>query len=458
MRARHRAQAVRVPASGNSRRSEARRRAPHRGIAGEAQVGSSASERQGSRRRKDSFTVASSGPDTGRGRRLSGSCIRHMLLVAALCLTLAPNGSCELPHGRCIWDVEMPSELTDWLGACEGGSGLSKRAEAAIERHAYMHGWASEVADLDLVPRDRNAPCKESVLEALADAPRWLAEIDSIRNTKAVALCLERNGRVDAALAVLDRTLNGLDDSMSSDAWLQPFADSEMSDVAGTAAEIAAAHGRWDAALTYATRWTPTAWCGHGIEDQRAGIDAFRARCMLRLGRTSEVREQCVAQARRAIANFGDIANTWLDSFASEGDDVEPEVALQMLVTFVGSDAPRDVSQILADRRLERATADTLLSSPESVVRASRDRVVSLVRSADDETVRRLVAPLLDDQHTTFDQELAWMLAPSGNPIVGRAIDHLLRTDPAAADSNSILKFRGEWERARAWLDKLSQP
>lgn len=380
-----------------------------------------------------------------------------MLLVAYLCLALGPGAPRELPHGRCVWKVEMPSELSDWLDACGGRAGLTKRAEAALERHAYMHGWASDVAEEDLVPRDRNAPCSDSVLDLLANAPRWSAEIDSIRNIQAVALCLERNGRVDAAVTVLDRTLAGIDHSPPSVNWRPRGFEPEVSFVAETASEIAAMHGRWEVALDYAARWFPTSWCGNGAWDQQGQIDAFRASCLMRLGRTNEVRELCVAQARHPFGQFNAIAATWLETFDREGDYVAPEVALDMLVRFVGPEAPRDVSRVLELRRLERATADELLSSPETLVRASREIVLPLLRTADDETMRRLAAPLFDDIAES-DESLAWILVPSGHPIVGLAFDRVLSTSSDGDEENSILRFREEWQRVRAWLDELSQP
>ncbi|MCE9592962.1 MAG: hypothetical protein K8S98_02110 [Planctomycetes bacterium] len=361
--------------------------------------------------------------------------------------SIAPQ---DPPHGRCIWATGAPREVVDWLTAFSSAEQNIAASDAALDLHARRHGWSGKVDEPDRVSVERGARCPEAVLDLLSESPRWCDRVESVWTRCRVAFCLERNGRRDAALALLDQTLVTLRSAPSIDRSAgRLLLPPSSSCIAEFAARLAARSGNWELALAYAEDWMPSPSCvsppiGDFTEPVR-----FRCQCLVELGRAEDslaLRRDLIARVRSATGITASCA------LAEEGPD---STLFAGLVPGIPLDEVVHVMEYW--KHCERKPSEWL-ATPELLAGAPPISVEAALRDADDDTMQVLVAPLLDEEWTSVDRWLAYRLAPTGHPLVGPALEHARSLRRGERDAPAFDRLHDEWKRSRAWVADLSKP
>src|SRR5262245_60807217 len=210
-------------------------------------------------------------------------------LLACLALpALAQEPTYAQFRARCLFATEG-FELDPWSISPD---------DDLLRRHAAAHGWQWVLDDPDLVPSSAAAHCPERTLDRIVAAQSWLSrpENDAFI-ARSMAQILERNGRVDAALALLSAVQQrARDEAPEQDPAFVSISKLDLAFVSEWAARLCAHAGRWERALEFAKDWRSTSWCGLCASGETRRHDALVMRAQMALHRYEEV----IASAREA--------------------------------------------------------------------------------------------------------------------------------------------------------------
>jgi hypothetical protein len=296
----------------------------------------------------------------------------------------------------------------------------SANVRESLRRHANGHGWRWELDSADLVDPARAAPCPARILHQMEVPPYQDSDGFDIFLLKHFAQALDRNHRVDEALALLEQALD--EPYLQGSEALQEMHASFLSQ---WAARVAAHAGRWKEALVYAEGWHTTSTCGLGASSEASAIRLFRARCLLSVERNQEAIELIRSQAQTSWIG-PEALELWITGELAEGHARTAERAAELVRTQLAAK-----SEELLDRTLESW----------SLVRASRQQQVGALNELADyhpelalELLLSLDATEMELQMRAFDVVdgkrrwpcLADLLIELGLPEVGPVLDRAL--------------------------------
>src|SRR5690349_2949123 len=159
-------------------------------------------------------------------------------------------------------------------------------AEAILEEHEVEHGWSFWLDGLDYIDAAHAVPCPAAVLDRMAAFRTQGEQIWIGAPFPEFAKALERSGRLEQALALLDAEL--VKRVASWKASDEQHAAWTFGVLPETAAKLCARHGLFERALEYAEHWEPDSDCGNCSAHEQYRIDFFRQRMLAGLGRCDE--------------------------------------------------------------------------------------------------------------------------------------------------------------------------
>ncbi|HTF88121.1 MAG TPA: tetratricopeptide repeat protein, partial [Planctomycetota bacterium] len=256
--------------------------------------------------------------------------IRVLVLLSLTLVAFHQFGAVEVsgPHARCTWAQEVPERLALRLRegmVLDGGNGDYSDWDSWVEAHALVHGWRNHFDGPDVIAVDRSVPCPESVLQAIAS----IDDLSSGPREESLhlefALVLERNGRVDEALALLKKNAAMIHTSRPQDTFVYAARAAQES------AKLCARHGRWSEAREFAQAWVPHSRCGNCIPGEERRIAESRARCSLELKLWDEARELVCAQVPHGRGVDESLLETWIAASIGSGAALNASAALEQL-------------------------------------------------------------------------------------------------------------------------------
>lgn len=233
-----------------------------------------------------------------------------LLLFLASCASPTPPASIATVPAPVATSAEiatlaecsLTAEAVDrWIAVADDSHSA---LEAHLEAHAREHGWPSLAMNAggpDWLDAREIQRCPPSGVERLATAWDLVNGKRAIAVRIAIAIVLDRNGRLDEALAHLDRSLAAR--AVASEGHEQSeFVDAAASAFNECAARLCERAGRHALALHYAAQWEVDYDCGN-FRDYLEGVRReFRARNLRSAGRCDEA-----AEIARSALEHGDV-------------------------------------------------------------------------------------------------------------------------------------------------------
>lgn len=287
----------------------------------------------------------------------------------------------------------------------------AKAAERLLKRHAHAHGWSWEVDGPDFVSSTPVARCPEKVLSQMAEARDLRQESNGVFLYRALALALERNGKLEAALELLKRAAeeNVLNRSPRTH-------DMHASFLSEWASKLAAHSGDWNKALELAEGWHTTSWCGNCASGETSSINEFKGRCLVEIGRC----EEAIARARRSVESSWSRSTTlielWLDCELRAGRAKSVHDALSNVLSMVPEEAADDCRKARDAWVLARAPRSTQIDRVQELASAHPELALPLLLSLDEEELFGLLRRLDFSDRSVRDSALAGLLAQIGAP------------------------------------------
>jgi hypothetical protein len=289
----------------------------------------------------------------------------------------------------------------------------AKAAERLLNRHAHAHGWPWEPEGPDFVSGTAVARCPDLVLGQMAEVRDLRQEDDGVFLYRAIAVALERNGKLEAALELLKRGAedNVLDESPRSH-------DMHGSFLSEWASKLAAHSGDWNKALELAEGWHANSTCGNCASSEWSRIRDFKGRCFVESGRYGEA----VALARRSAgwsrARSTILIELWLDCELREGRAKTVDDALSNVLSLVPEEAADDCRKARDAWALARAPRATQIERVQELASAHPELAVPLLLSLDEEELSGLLRRLDFSDRSVRDSALASLLAQLGSPLM----------------------------------------
>ena len=316
--------------------------------------------------------------------------------------------------------------LADFRGRCifDGGAQhLDLRApyeqsKEGLFAHARAHGWNAQLDDPDYVRSDRAAACPAAMLDDMA----WVARPEDPRfydvfAYRALAQTLERNGRLDDALDLLERAGRSIDGLKSErlDAMHASF-------LAEWAARLAFHSGRWELALQHAEGWRATSGCGNCASGERIRQTALRARALQALGRCAEVEELARSTVDSGWTSDSSLVELWIDCELSAGRAHSAEEALERIVAQVPESAHATCRSALEDWSVAHARGERPIEDLARLASSHPELALPLVLSMDAAHVERALSAFDVVDGRLRHHALADLLAEVGCPSVEVAL------------------------------------
>ncbi len=324
------------------------------------------------------------------------------------CLGL-PAQAQEPPYAqfraRCILATEG-MELDPWSVSSD---------DDMLRRHAAAHGWQWDLDDPDLVASTPAVPCPERTLDRIVAAQAWLSRSEGdIFFARNMAQILERNGRVDSALALLSNVQKRARDDSSEQA---------LSFVSEWAARLCAHAGRWEQALEYAKDWTATSWCGNCASAETARRDALVGRARMALHRYEEVLASARETAQSGWTLNLDLLEAWIDCELGLQRATDAEGAIQRILVQVPEDAKDQCNRALESWKRAHASREQQIGHLEELAGTHQELAVPILLSLSRDDVTRLMACFDVVDRRLMRSSLPYLLAELGFPEVGPALE-----------------------------------
>jgi hypothetical protein len=131
---------------------------------------------------------------------------RSISIEGAQTAEKSPIPAPELARAHCDGLAEIVNDLAR-VNDTSADDAVVKRLDALLDRHAARHGWIGSILDVDLVPPERAARCEGHLLDQVASAFGERFDERTAFIGLELAKVLERNGRGDAAIALLTKQL-----------------------------------------------------------------------------------------------------------------------------------------------------------------------------------------------------------------------------------------------------------
>ena len=290
----------------------------------------------------------------------------------------------------------------------------AKAAEKLLNRHASAHGWSWHVEGPDYVADAHVAPCPERVLSQMAEARDLRQELYGVFLYRDLAQAMERNGKLEAALALLNRAAHDhVPDALPS------FEDMEKSFLSEWAAKLAAHAGDWNKALELAEGWHANSGCGNCASSEWSRIREFEGRWLVESGRYGDA----VALARRSAvvsprSRITTLIELWLDCELREGRAKTVDDALGIVLSQVPEEAAEDCRKARDAWMLARAPRSTQLERLQELAESHPELATPLLLSLDEEEMSVLLRRLDFGDRSVRDSALASLLAQLGTPLM----------------------------------------
>ena len=191
----------------------------------------------------------------------------------------------EVPMARCHWAEHGTGEVIGGLTRPEDWERYHD-AERSLDTHRLLHAW-------ETWPRDRLVACEPEVLDQLLPYARGASTERASALVVAFAWALEKNGRIEDALELLDRQLDNelsRKAAQDEDASRELFGDTAEMSLRYALAMTALRMEHYAQALQHLDQWRSTSWCGNCADSQAYITDDLRLQMYSRLGRWSSVR------------------------------------------------------------------------------------------------------------------------------------------------------------------------
>jgi hypothetical protein len=364
--------------------------------------------------------------------------------------SLAAQAPCDAePRARCIFERDGADVVIDWLLDPNAVSWVD--AEDVLEAHKARHGWGYSIRSVDLVPKRSAVECPPVIVDLLADLAQQDVSADGGHWTLIeLALVLQRNGRIDEARRALAIQL----DAIRSDPSRERNGNA-ISALEERLAELEHCAGRFGQALEHQRRVGPVSgMCGFGAE-----LDANKkSRDLVFALRSAEhwtEVEEAVAPLLFSTSRFEpEFVRVWIDAELALGHartsaevlaSAAPRVSRQQFELLEAAERSWRLAQLddgaLLPRVAELLRGDSIYTG----------RVLRMVIESGPATIEAL--SWVFDTHKTLEQnrELAAVLALTGTPCIGRALERL-KIDGDPYDTARYL-YSCKWERANStWL------
>jgi len=325
-----------------------------------------------------------------------------------------------------------------------------KQLRAVLFRHAQAHGWNEEVDWPDLVSPERAAACPVDVLDAMAsaDGPDRKAGY-AIYEYRWLAQALERNGRIDDALALLDRALQEVR-TKGSDRGLDVSALSQL------VARLARHAGRWDAALEHAEDWGAITFmhCANCAASEDRRQRTCRARCLLAAHRYGELIDLARSDAASGWTRSTGVIEAWIDCELAEGRASSADRAMDGILLQVPDDAVDDCERALERWKLTHATREVQLRDLDELATWHPEVALPLVLSLEPAQVTELMSAFELEDRRFRQPGIARLIAEIGYPEAGEALDRACEQLTEEDLRYSTIKYtKGSWESGhRRWV------
>jgi hypothetical protein len=340
-------------------------------------------------------------------------------------------GECVFAHGG-----ETPMFANLWT------AGEGDRIRALLDEHHLEHGWNDDVEGPDFFDAGRGALCPDAVLDQVAAVSGIPDENAPVCISLQLAFLLERNGRAEQSLSLLDNAL------------VRAQAAEDLSPgrrgiglIPRQRARLAAHQGLWERALVYAQAWEPSeGFCGTIFLWDSIEIRDFKLRCLLGLERYDEAVAMIRAERDEGSTSLGSFsavnAETWIACELALGRAKDADQATAMIVAQVThEDAPtclegRRLYDLARQPREVQAAHLSLLASkkPEQalalLVEGGSPRVAAQLRALD----------LLMIGYVR-DPQLALLMVETGDPSLAAKLE---------SGDKRLELLRGKWLTAQA--------
>lgn len=314
--------------------------------------------------------------------------------------------------------------LADFQGRCiltAGEVGLDPGdAQRVLERlwaHAEAHGWQWEWDGPDFVLPAHSARCSNEVLDSIASSTRKLD--GGLRGSVVIRLAshaLERNGRVDDALALLGEAREA-----ARAAGEGRRSKDDVSRLSEHAARLAAHAERWQSAIEFAQEWTSTSWCGNCSSSQTCRQRVLVARSLYELGRF----EDAIAVVRDSVASEWTrdvrLIEIWIDCELALERASRAEDAIGPIRAAV-TDGDWFCDRALESWKVARAPRETQIEQLDDLAQWHSEIALPLILSLDADQIT-LAMSAFDVVDGRFRHHaLAGLLADVGYPQVEDAL------------------------------------
>ncbi|HTF89819.1 MAG TPA: hypothetical protein VK843_15505 [Planctomycetota bacterium] len=385
-----------------------------------------------------------------------------MKLSFYLCICILASGSRAIAQqvgvsrpvsieyrAECTLTPEIVDELIDDLRSSEESK--TEAAEAILAEHEVEHGWSVWIGGPDFIDKAHAVSCPDEVLDRMAALKDQGAEIRPWILHRCFGIALQRAGRLDKALAMIDASMPMAAEPDPSGVLERMSAALRRSELSEIAAFLCARESKAERAFEYAKHWIPASGCGICNDSERETIVAFQVRMLVQFTNTDEAADQANQLLMR---NPGLPVAGWVDHEIGAGRCTDSVSTLARIRSIVHADAKTlelcAPAKRLWDLRHESRAIQ--LEHLRELAMLDEDFALSLVFGLDNHGVDGHLDAIDVVEGHLRDSKLACLMAATGNPILQLPIGR------AERQMQEQYRYAGSiWEEANRRWRALSQ-